>query len=136
MDSVTLRCERSEPRSATARRPGRASFEARRWRAPGDDGLPLQRHPAVDEMRLAGNVARLVAGEKEGKRRDLLRLAEPAHGLAIDESLADHVGRLPGLLRQRGNALFERGRLDRARANGVAADTLTDEIGGDRLGEP
>jgi hypothetical protein len=47
-----------------------------------------QRHPAIDGMRLARDVARLVRGEKQGERSDLLRRAEPAHGLAIDEGLA------------------------------------------------
>ncbi len=32
------------------------------------DGVGLKRHPAVDEMCLAGNVACLVADEEEGKR--------------------------------------------------------------------
>ena len=53
--------------------------------------LALQRHPAVDEMGLAGNVARLVAGKKDGEQGDLLRRAEPAHRLAVDEGLPHHV---------------------------------------------
>src|ERR1700693_5573752 len=51
----------------------------------------LQRHPAVDEMGLAGNVGRLVAGKKEGEQSDFLGRAEPAHRLAVDEGLPHHV---------------------------------------------
>jgi len=54
--------------------------------------LSLKRHPAVDEMGLAGNVARLVAGKKEGKQSNLLGRPEPAHRLAVDEGLPHHVG--------------------------------------------
>src|SRR5580658_5573881 len=98
--------------------------------------VTLQRHPAVDEMRLAGNVARLVAGKKEGEQSHFLGRAEPTHRLAIDESLTNHVERFSSLLRQRGNALFQRRRFDRAGTDGVAADSLLDEISGDRLGQP
>src|SRR5580704_9796547 len=51
----------------------------------------LKRHPAVDEMGLAGNVACLVAGEEEGERGDLLGGAEPAHRLAVDEGLPHYL---------------------------------------------
>src|SRR5438874_1445932 len=61
--------------------------------APGSE-----RHAAVDQMRLAGNVARLVRGQKEGERGDLLRLAEPAHGLALDEGALDLLQRFAGRL--------------------------------------
>src|ERR1700686_749073 len=53
--------------------------------------LTLKRHPAVDEMGLAGNVACLVAGEKEGEQGNLLGGPEPAHRLAIDEGLPHHL---------------------------------------------
>src|SRR5436309_10626858 len=46
----------------------------------------LKRHPAVDEVRLSGNIARLIRSQEDGKRRDLLGLAEPAHGLALNEA--------------------------------------------------
>ena len=54
----------------------------------------LQRHAAVDQMRLAGDVARLVGGEEHRERRDLVRGAEPAHRLAVDEGLAHLAQRL------------------------------------------
>src|SRR5580698_1967731 len=54
--------------------------------------LTLKRHPAVDEMGLAGNVACLVAGKKEGEQGNLLGRPEPAHRLAVDEGLPHHVG--------------------------------------------
>src|ERR1700731_4506085 len=86
--------------------------------------VTLKRHPAVDEMGLAGNVARLVAGKKEGQQSDLFGRAEPAHRLAVDEGLPHHVRWLPRLLRQCRDALVERRRFDRAGADGVAADAL------------
>ena len=54
--------------------------------------LSLQRHPAVDEMGLAGNVACLVAGKKEGEQSDLLGRPEPAHRLTVDKGLSHYVG--------------------------------------------
>src|SRR5208282_660655 len=87
-------------------------------------------------MRMAGNVARFVAGEKERHPGYFLGRAEPAHWLARDEILPHGIERTSGLLRHRRDAFAERRRLDRARTNGVAADALLDEIGGDRLGEP
>src|ERR1700730_6971446 len=53
--------------------------------------VTLKRHPAVDEMGLAGNVARLVAGKKEGQQSELLGRPQPPHGLAVDEGLPHHV---------------------------------------------
>jgi hypothetical protein len=54
--------------------------------------LVLQRHAAVDEMRLAGNVARLIAGEEEGKRGHFLRRPQPPHRLTIDKGLPHDAG--------------------------------------------
>src|SRR6516162_8573477 len=45
----------------------------------------LQGHPAIDQMRLAGDVAGFIAGEKSGERSNLLRRAQPAHRLPIDK---------------------------------------------------
>src|SRR6516225_7679243 len=81
----------------------------------------LQRHPTIDEMRLAGNVACLVTDEEEGEVSDFLGGAEPAHGLTVDEGLAHIVERASRLLRQRRDAVLERRRFDSAGANGVAA---------------
>ena len=75
-------------------------------------------------MRLAGNVACLVAGEEEGERRDLLRRAEPPHRLPVDKSLPHCIGGLSGLLRRRRDAFFQRRRFDRSGTNSVAADAL------------
>src|SRR3954467_11541807 len=47
----------------------------------------LKRKPAVGEVNLSRRVARLVGGEINRKRRDLLRGAEPAHRLPVDEVL-------------------------------------------------
>ena len=54
--------------------------------------LSLKRHPAVDEMGLAGNVACLIAGKKEGEQGNFPGRAEPAHRLAVDEGLSHYVG--------------------------------------------
>src|SRR4051812_41488584 len=48
---------------------------------------PLQRKPAIPQVNLPGRVARLVGGEINRKCRDLLRGAEPAHRLPVDEVL-------------------------------------------------
>src|ERR1700719_480746 len=72
--------------------------------------VTLKRHPAVDEMGLAGNVARLVAGKKGGEQSHFLGRAEPAHRLAVDEGLPHHVRRFSRLLRQHRDALVERRR--------------------------
>src|SRR5215472_11015645 len=45
----------------------------------------LQGHPAIHQMRLAGDVAGFIAGEKSGERSNLLRRAKPAHRLPIDK---------------------------------------------------
>ena len=54
----------------------------------------LQRKPAIDDEGLPGGEGALVGGEVDGDRGDLLRLAEPAHRLAVDERLADLLDRL------------------------------------------
>src|SRR5258705_2931448 len=86
-------------------------------------------------MSLPGDVARLVGREKDRERGHLLRPAEAAHGLAIDESLLDLGARLAGRLRHVLDAPFERGRLNSSWADRVRSDALLDEVGGDRLGE-
>jgi hypothetical protein len=67
----------------------------------------LQRHSPIDEMRLAGDVARFIGREEDRERRHLLRLAEPAHGLAGDESLFHRLERLAGRFGLRPHALFQ-----------------------------
>src|ERR1700681_4937925 len=92
-----------------------------------------ERHPAVDEMRLAGDLARLVGGEENRERGDLGGLPKPAHGLAIDEPLAYVRERAAGLARQRRDALLERQSLDGSGADRVHPEAVLDEIGSDRL---
>src|SRR3954451_13641472 len=53
--------------------------------------------PTIDEMNLAGGVARLVRCEIEREHRDLLGGAEAAHRLPVDEGLAYRVDALTGI---------------------------------------
>src|SRR5215470_17442305 len=48
----------------------------------------LQRHAAVDQMGLAGDIACLVGRKEERERRDFLRHSKAADGLAVDKILA------------------------------------------------
>ena len=48
-----------------------------------------EREAAVGEMDLARRIGALVGGEIDREHGDFLRLAEPAHRLAVDEGLAD-----------------------------------------------
>src|SRR5260370_34700567 len=84
-------------------------------------------------MRLASDIARLVGRQENGERGDLRGSPKTAHGLTVDEAPAHLVERAPGFPRQRRDALTERRRLDRARADRIYPDALSDEIGGDRL---
>src|SRR5829696_5353564 len=67
-------------------------------------------------MDLPGRIARLIGGEVDRKPGDLLGRAEPAHGLAVDESLAHRLKALARSLGLVGDALVEGRRLDRAGA--------------------
>src|SRR5258708_10055019 len=93
-------------RSAGRSEPSRRRGERQR---PAINPTRSQRHAAVDEVRLAGDVARLVGGEEDGERRDLSGCPEPPHGLAVDEALAYLIRRAAGLLRRGRDALRERG---------------------------
>src|SRR5881409_2232170 len=95
----------------------------------------LKLHPAVDEVRLSGNIARLIRSQEDGKRRDLLGLAEPAHGLALNEASLHLAHRFAGRLRAIFDSTLERGRLDGPGTDRVCPDALADEVGGDGLGE-
>src|SRR3979411_3029509 len=87
-------------------------------------------------MWLAGGVAPLVRWREPHERGHLLGRAEPAHGLAVDKSLAHLCLRFLGLLGLRLDAAVERRRMNGAGADRVRPDALADEIGGHRLGEP
>src|ERR1700722_13260337 len=82
----------------------------------------LQRHPAVDQMGLAGNVAGLVAGKKERKQGYFLDSAEPAHRLALDKAFPHCIVRLSALLGERVDPLLKRRRLDGAWTDRVTTD--------------
>ena len=68
----------------------------------------------------------IVAGQPQHQAGDLLGIADPAHGLAGGEGPARGVI-IAGVLQP----LLQRRRIHRARADGVAADALGDEIGRD-----
>src|SRR3984957_15288127 len=101
----------------------------------GSPNTTLQCKSTIDDEGLAGGEGALVGGEVDGDRGDLFRLAEPAHRLAVDERLAHGVERLAARLAERVDPPVERGALDRAGADGVAAHALADEVGRDRLGQ-
>src|SRR5271156_4542909 len=84
---------------------------------------------------MPGGEGALVGGEVDSERGHFLRLAEPAHWLAVDELLADLLDRFAARAALRFDPPVERRALDRAGANGVAAHAPADEVGGDRLGE-
>src|SRR5271166_1719504 len=96
---------------------------------------PLQRKPPIDQMDVSGGEGALIGGEVDRERGDLVRFAEPAHRLAVDELLADLLGRLAPRTALRLYAPVERRAFDRARTDGVAAHALPDEVGRHRLGE-
>src|SRR5215469_16571002 len=87
-------------------------------------------------MGLAGDIARLVGGEKERERGDFRGGSEAADGLAVDEVLADLVERLSARTGEVLDPSIERGRLDRTGTDRVGPDPLPDEICRHRLGEP
>src|SRR2546427_12492425 len=87
-----------------------------------------QRPAAVDDVSHAGPACAFVTGEIDGKVCNLVRGAEAPHRLARDE-LLESAG--PA---SRGTTAKRR-RVDGARADGVAADPLGDEIGRDGAGQ-
>src|SRR5258708_1921714 len=91
----------------------------------------LETETAVDDMQSPGSEARLVAREIDDEMRDLLGGAQPSHRLAVDEGLAHGLGAALRL-----DAVVERGRLNGAGRDRVAAYALLDVVGGDRLGQP
>src|SRR5205823_415917 len=63
--------------------------------------FPSDREAAIDQVDRAGGEFGFVGSEINREQRDLLRRAETAHRLAIDEGLADLGLRLPAVLRKR-----------------------------------
>src|SRR5258707_13263471 len=90
-------------------------------------------HAAVDDLGGAGGECRLVGREVHRQGGDFFRLADAADGLARDEGRLDLVDALPAGARLRLDALDERGRLDGAGTDRVAADAAGDEVDRDRL---
>src|SRR5712692_4516099 len=105
------------PRSAPVPRPC-AGARAR--------GLRLRHvHPAVDVQHVAGDVAGLVAGQKDNGRGDLFIGAHPP-----ERDPGNH--RVLDLLRQR----IGHRRGDEARRNGIDGDVARGHFDGDGLGQP
>src|SRR5436305_1449943 len=88
------------------------------WRAGFMRGSSID-PPAIDDMDGAGGEAGLVAREVKRERGDLFGAAEPSHRLALDEALA-RCCIVAGVVQ----ALLERWRVDRARADRIAANAL------------
>ena len=92
--------------------------------------LILKRPAAVDDVDGAGGVGGFVGGEVDGQGGDFFGLADAADGLAGDEIAAGFFDVAEG-----GDALLERRGFDCAGADGVDANSLLDEIDGERFGE-
>ena len=69
--------------------------------------MPLKGHTPVDQMRLAGDVARLIRSKENSKRGDFLGRTETCHRLARDEILAHLFKRSSCLLCDRLHAFLE-----------------------------
>src|SRR5262245_9601630 len=82
-------------------------------------------NPAIDDERLTGGEARLIAGKVDRDIGDLLYRAEAAHRLTGNELLHRELE-----VAGRAHALLQRRRRDGSRADGVAADPALDEISG------
>src|SRR3546814_7033331 len=80
------------------------------------------RPAAIDHHRLAGHERRVVRGEIERQRGDLLRLPQPPHRLARAKRRQRAVE-----IAGRTQAIVERRGFDRAGADRVAADALRSE---------
>src|SRR4029078_5758324 len=92
-------------------------------------GLRLNRPAAVDDEGLSGHEGRFIAGEIDDECGDLLGIRHSPHRRPRDERGA---GLFVVALRL--HALDEGGRLDAAVADGIDADALAGEVGGERLG--
>ena len=86
-------------------------------------------------MGLSGDKGAFVASEVNSQSRDFLGCRNAAHGLARDELLAGFFVSAD-LFAKSLEAIFERGALNGAGADAVAADALGDEVDGDRFRQP
>src|SRR5262245_23237465 len=100
----------------------------------GESGQ-LQRQPAVDEVGLAGDVARFVRRQENRERSHFLGSTEACHRLARHEVLPHLFKRFAGRLRHGFYAFLEGRRYDRAGADRVAPDSPRNEVGGNRFGQ-
>src|ERR1700719_2651693 len=91
----------------------------------------LEGEAAIDHMDRAGGEMRLVRGEVNGERGDLVGTAEPTQRLALDKGAAGCVFAAGVAFGLRGDALVQRRRGDGAGTDRVATDAISDEIGGD-----
>ena len=87
------------------------------------DSRNLELHPPVHDDRLTRHVARVVRGEIERHRRDLVHRAEPPHRLPGDEGPSGRLG-----IGCAGDALPQRRCIDRGRADAVGPDAVLHEI--------
>src|SRR4051794_31197140 len=97
---------------------------------------PLHRPAAIDQMDMAADECGFVGRQIDGQHGDLFGGADPPHRLAVDEILFRSPGRNAGAVGVRRDAIAERRRFDRARADRVDAQPLLDEIRRGRLGQP
>ena len=96
--------------------------------------MTLQREAAVGDDGGAGHVGGLVRGQIDGECAISSAVPSRPIGWRSMNICAPCPRRRPA--RRAPDPLLERGRVDGAGANAVAADALADEVHGDRLGEP
>src|SRR3954467_8033995 len=117
---------------STASSAGSSTRKETKWSCgnrPKGNERARSRHPAaIDHVSLAGREAGFIARQIQRERGDLLGLSEAPKRLARLELRA----RLC-VIAIRMQACLQRGSVDRARANGIAAHALRYEIGGHGL---
>src|SRR5262245_35335050 len=114
----------------------KASPTCDRSKQKGAGNCPLQGQAAIDQMRLAGDVAGFIRGQENRECRYFLGSAKPRHRLTRNKVFSHFLERFARRFGHRLDALLERWRDDCAGADCIAANALGDEVGSNGLGQP